>query len=149
MTLGSSDRPIELLLVEDNPGDVELTRRILNGSQATLNISVAEDGEVAMAFLHKQGKYAASARPDLIILDLNMPKKDGYEVLGEMNATPQLRGIPVMILTSTQAERSRLYTYGVNPTTDLWGIYQKPIDLPSFDSLINQLRATPRGTAPS
>ena len=143
MTLGTSDRPLEILLVEDNPGDVELTRRILSRAQARLNISVVEDGEIAMSYLRQQGRYSDSIRPDLILLDLNMPKKDGYEVLGEMNAAPDLRGIPVMILTSTQAERSRLYSYGINPTTDLWGLYQKPLDLSRFDSLVSQLLANP------
>ena len=143
MTLGTSDRPLEILLVEDNPGDVELTRRILSRAQARLNISVVEDGERAMSYLRKQGRHSDSLRPDLIILDLNMPKKDGYEVLGEMNAAPELRGIPVMILTSTQAERSRLFSYGINPTTDLWGLYQKPLELSRFDSLVSQLLASP------
>ena len=146
MTLGTSDRPLEILLVEDNPGDVELTRRTLNRSRSKLNISVAEDGEVAMEILRQQGRYANSTRLDLIILDLNMPKKDGYEVLGEMNAAPGLKGIPVMILTSTQADRSRLYASGVNPITDLWGVYQKPINLPSFDTIANKLIATPPST---
>ena len=146
MTLGTSDRPLEILLVEDNPGDVELTRRILSRAQARLNISVVEDGEIAMSYLRKQGRHSDSARPDLIILDLNMPKKDGYEVLGEMNAAPELRGIPVMILTSTQAERARLYSYGINPTTDLWGLYQKPLELSRFDSLVSQLLASPPRT---
>ena len=143
MTLGTSDNPLEILLVEDNPGDVELTRRILSRAQSRVNISVVEDGEAAMAYLRKQGRHKDSIRPDLIILDLNMPKKDGYEVLGEMNAAPELRGIPVMILTSTQAERARLYSYGINPTTDLWGLYQKPLDLSRFDSLASQLIASP------
>ena len=143
MTLGTAENPIEILLVEDNPGDVELTRRLLSRAQARVHISVVEDGEVAMAYLRKQGRYSDSTRPDLIILDLNMPKKDGYEVLGEMNAAPELRGIPVMILTSTQAERARLYSYGINPATDLWGLYQKPIDVARFDSLIDRLIASP------
>ena len=147
MTLGTSDRPLEILLVEDNPGDVELTRRILSRAEARLNISVVEDGEIAMSYLRHQGRYSDSLRPDLIILDLNMPKKDGYEVLGEMNASAELRGIPVMILTSTQAERSRLYSYGINPTTDLWGLYQKPLELSRFDSLVSQLLASPPESA--
>jgi chemotaxis family two-component system response regulator Rcp1 len=148
MTLGTNDRPLEILLVEDNPGDVELTKRILNRCRSKLNISVAEDGEVAMEVLRQQGAYANATRPDLIILDLNMPKKDGYEVLDEINAAPYLRNIPVMILTSTQVDRSRLYTYGINPSADLWGAYQKPIDLPSFESIINRLGASSPGAAP-
>ena len=149
MTFGPSDRPVEILLVEDNPGDVELTQRVLQGAEVPLNIAVAEDGEVAMAYLRREGKYANSTRPDLIILDLNMPKKDGYEVLGEMNGDPNLRGIPVMVLTSTQAERARLYSYGISPSGDLWGLYQKPIDLSRFNSLIKQLRTARPGTAAS
>ncbi len=147
MTLGTAENPIEILLVEDNPADVELTRRLLSRAHARVHISVVEDGEVAMSYLRRQGRHSDSIRPDLIILDLNMPKKDGYEVLGEMNAAPELRGIPVMILTSTQAERARLYSYGINPSTDLWGLYQKPIDVTRFDSLIDRLIASPPESA--
>ena len=146
MTLGSSERPVEILLVEDSPGDVELTQRILSDSEFALNISVAEDGEVAMAYLRGKGKHANATRPDLILLDLAMPKKDGYEVLDEMTADPTLRSIPVMLLTAVHADRARLtslYAYDISPSRSLLGLCQKPIELARIDNLIKQWQSAP------
>ncbi|MBI4458758.1 MAG: response regulator [Acidobacteria bacterium] len=104
-------RRIEVLLAEDNPGDVRLTREALNGSRIRINLSVAADGEEALAFLRRQGKYAGAARPQLVLLDLNMPKKDGREVLAEMKKDPDLDCIPVVILTTSDAEEDIIRSY--------------------------------------
>jgi CheY-like chemotaxis protein len=136
-TEGSAVPPIEVLLVEDNPGDVELTQRTLRDAAEPLNIAVAEDGEVAMAYLRREGEYANSPRPEFIILDLNMPKKNGYEVLAEMDADPDLQNIPVMILTSTQAERDRLEFLNVHPSR----YCNKPLDLRRFNNVISHMRS--------
>ena len=143
MTFQANPIPIEILLVEDNPGDVELTQRTLAFSQFRLNISVAVDGEDAMAYLRQEGAQANAPRPELIILDLAMPKKNGYEVLEELNGDPNLSGIQIMILTSTQAEQSRLFSYGISPGGNLLGVYQKPLVVSSFNDVINQLMSAP------
>ena len=137
MLLGAVENPVNILLVEDNPGDVELTQRVLQDAEFTLNISVVEDGQVAMDFLQRKGEHATSPRPDLILLDLAMPKKTGYEVLAEINADPDLKSIPVMILTSTQAERDRLRYDKVGPHR----FCTKPLPLERFNTIIRQLRA--------
>ena len=132
-----SGRPIEILLVEDNPGDVQLTREILKESKHQSNISVAEDGEQAMAFLRREGEFADAPRPDLVLLDLRLPKKDGSEVLAELNEEPDLRSIPVMILTGTEAERSLLESYSIPPSR----YFRKPIDVNRFNTAVTQLGA--------
>ena len=137
MTLGTTDRPVEILLVEDNPGDVELTRIILGDSEFSSTVNVADDGEAAMAYLRREGQHLNASRPDLVVLDLNMPRKNGYEVLAEMGADSTLRRIPVMILTSTQAERDRLLSEQVGPNR----FCTKPLPLERFNAIINQLRA--------
>ena len=135
MTLGTNDRPIEIQLVEVIPGDVELAQRVLKNSKFSLNIAVAEDGEVATAYLLREGKFANAPRPDLILLDLAMPKKDGYQVLAEMNADLELKSIPVTILTATQSERDRLYFDNLHPNR----YCNKPIDLNLFDLVVRGL----------
>lgn len=138
MTLERSDtNPLDVLLVEDNPADVELTQRILQGSAHPLNVTVAEDGEVAMAVLRREGAHADAPRPDLIILDLNMPKKNGYEVLAEMNQNPDLEMIPVLVLTSTQAERDRLGFINVGPNR----YCSKPLPIGRFNNIVGPLRS--------
>jgi two-component system response regulator len=117
---------------------VELTERILGDSEHALNINVAEDGEVAMAYLRKEGQHADSRRPNLILLDLNMPKKDGYQVLTEINADPALKTIPVMILTSTKGDRDRLLGMGIPPSR----YCIKPIDVARFDHNVRQVQET-------
>src|SRR3954463_13474714 len=96
--------PIEILLVEDNPGDVELTREALHDGKIHMHLSVVNDGVEALTFLRREGAHAGAPRPDLILLDLNLPKKDGRAVLGEIKQDPALRNIPVVVLTSSQAE---------------------------------------------
>ena len=104
-------KPIEILMVEDSLDDVELTRESLKGTKIHYSLSVVEDGVEAMAFLGKEGKYAVAPRPDLVILDLKLPKKDGHEVLEEIKSDPNLRSIPVVVLTTSRDDRDVLKAY--------------------------------------
>ena len=108
MSETASGRPFEILLVEDNPGDVRLTRETLKDFKTLNRLSVVGDGVEAMAFLRREGKYVNASRPDLILLDLNLPKKDGREVLTEIKVDQQLRRIPVIILTTSTPRRTSL-----------------------------------------
>ena len=135
MTLGSSERPFELLLVEDNPGDARLAQEAIKESQYAVNVALVEDGEAAMEYLRREGEYAAAPVPDLVLLDLRLPKKDGAEVLKEVSQDDALRRIPLVILTGTEAERSLLQTYEIRPNRYV----QKPLDLRRFDMLMTQL----------
>ena len=121
-------RPIEILLVEDNPGDVRLTKEALKDAKVINNLHVAGDGIEALDFLKRQGKYPGAIRPDLILLDLNLPRKDGREVLGEIKADPGLRQIPVVILTTSKAEEDILKTYDLHANCYI----TKPVDLEKF-----------------
>src|SRR6185503_16164348 len=105
MTPATRVTPIEILLVEDNPGDVDLTKEALDHSKMINNLHLVGDGVEALAFLRKEGKYANAAHPDLILLDLNLPKKDGREVLAVIKEDPALRRIPVVVLTTSDAEQ--------------------------------------------
>src|SRR6202521_4425867 len=107
-------KPIELLLVEDNPGDVRLTREVLKDGKFRNNMSVAADGQAAMDYLHRNGKYADAVRPDVILLDLNLPIKDGREVLAEIKQSSELKSIPIVILTTSAAEADILKTYNLH-----------------------------------
>ena len=129
------DRPIEILLVEDNPADVELAQRTLRDSQFSLNISVSRDGQEAMNALRREGEFAAAPRPDLVLLDLNMPRKNGREVMAEMVADPNLREIPIMILTSTQAEQDLLQYENYDPSR----YCSKPLDIDRFNRILEHL----------
>src|SRR5206468_5560930 len=105
LRLGTEVRTIEILIVEDNPGDVRLTQEALKDGVGGINqLNVVRDGEEALAYLRREGYYAGVARPDLIVLDLNLPRKDGREVIGEIKADERLRRIPVAILTTSNAE---------------------------------------------
>src|SRR4051812_19808002 len=104
-------RAVEVLLVEDNPGDVRLTREALRDGRVRSNLHIAQDGVEALAFLRREGLYHDVPRPDLILLDLNLPKKDGREVLAEIKADERLRRIPVVVLTTSHAEQDVLRTY--------------------------------------
>jgi chemotaxis family two-component system response regulator Rcp1 len=103
--------PIEILLVEDSPGDVRLTKEALQGGKVANNLHVVEDGEEAIQFLRHQGKHKNAVRPDLILLDLNLPKKDGREVLREIKKDDNLKRIPVVVLTTSSAEEDIIKTY--------------------------------------
>jgi len=126
---------IEILLVEDNPGDADLAREALENSKVRNTLNVVGDGEAAMAFLRKKGKYAAATRPDLILLDLNLPKKDGREVLAEIKADEHLMRIPVVILTTSKAEEDVLKTYNLHANCYI----TKPIDLNQFVKVVQAI----------
>jgi two-component system, chemotaxis family, response regulator Rcp1 len=121
-------RPIEILLVEDNPGDVRLTAEALHEGHVLNQLHVAVDGEQAMAFLRRAGPFADAPRPDLILLDLNLPRKDGREVLAEVKADPDLRRIPIVVLTTSSAERDILQSYDMHANCYIL----KPVDLDQF-----------------
>jgi chemotaxis family two-component system response regulator Rcp1 len=121
-------RPIDILLVEDNPGDADLAREALEGGKIKNNLFVASDGETAMNFLYKAGPYADMPRPDLILLDLNLPRKDGREVLADIKADNELKRIPVVILTTSKSEEDILKSYNLHANCYI----TKPIDLNQF-----------------
>ena len=125
-------RPIEILIVEDNPVDVLMTREALKSGHISNQLNVAEDGEQAMDFLLRTGQYPDAPRPDLILLDLNLPKKDGREILDEIKKHPDLRSIPVVVLTTSQAEEDVLRSYDCGANCFI----VKPVDLEQFTSTI-------------
>ena len=127
--------PIEVLLVEDSPGDVRLTREALKDAKVHINLHVASDGTEAMAFLGRQGEYAHVPCPDLILLDLNLPKKDGREVLAEIKDSPALKTIPVVILTTSASEADILRSYRLHANCYI----TKPVDLEGFLSVVRSI----------
>jgi CheY-like chemotaxis protein len=127
--------PIEVLLVEDNPGDVRLTQEALRDAKVRNNLQVALDGADAMALLRRQGRHAAAPRPDLILLDLNLPKKSGREVLEEIKQDEQLKHIPVVILTTSQAELDILESYRLRANAYV----TKPVDLEQFLKVVKSI----------
>jgi len=126
----------KLLLVEDNPADVRLTQEALKNGKVLHKLFVIQDGMEAMVFLHKEPPYQESPRPDLILLDLNLPKKDGREVLAEIKADPNLRSIPVVILTTSQADEDILKTYDLHAN----GYIIKPVDIDQFFVIIRNIK---------
>jgi chemotaxis family two-component system response regulator Rcp1 len=128
-------RSAEILLIEDNPGDVELIREAFQSGKVLNHISLAVDGEDAMAFLNRENSYAAAPRPDLILLDLNLPKKDGFEVLNEIRGQPPLSLIPVVILTSSQADRDILKSYDLHANCFI----SKPVDVDEFLTVVRSI----------
>ena len=134
-SIGTNAAAIEVLLVEDSPGDVRLTREAFKDAKVLINLNVASDGVEAMAFLNREGNNANAPRPDLILLDLNLPKKDGREVLAELKESPALKSIPVIILTTSASE------------ADIHGSYQhhancyitKPVDLEGFLKVVKSI----------
>jgi CheY-like chemotaxis protein len=131
----TNSRPINILLVEDSPGDVRLTQEALKEGKVSNQVHVARDGVEAMEFLRRQGKFADKPRPDLILLDLNMPKKDGREVLAELKADVSLRTIPVVVLTTSSAEEDILRSYGLHANCYI----TKPVDMDQFIVAIKSL----------
>ncbi|WP_414468322.1 response regulator [Methanobacterium sp. ACI-7] len=123
---------IEILLVEDNPGDIDLILEVLEQSKIRNRVFIAEDGEEAMDILHKRGKFADSPRPDLILLDLNLPRKDGREVLQEIKSDSSLRRIPVVVLTTSKAEEDILKSYDLHANSYI----TKPVDIDQFIKVI-------------
>lgn len=131
----TGQRPVEILLVEDNPGDVRLTMEALRENKVASNLSVVADGVEALTFLRREGEYAAAPRPDLILLDLNLPKKDGREVLAEIKADEILKRIPVVVLTTSQADEDILKVYGLNGNCYI----TKPVDLDQFIAVVKSI----------
>lgn len=130
--MNNNSSPIEILLVEDNPGDVKLTQLGLKDAKVSNNLSVVANGIDALNFLYKKGEYALSPRPDLILLDLNLPLKDGRAVLEEIKENDNLKTIPIVILTSSKAEEDILKSYQLHANCYI----TKPIDLTQFLSVI-------------
>jgi len=121
-------RPAEILLIEDSPSDADLTRAALEEGKLDNNFSHVKDGVEAMAFLRRQGSHAGAPRPDLILLDLNLPKKSGLEVLRDIRSDPHLRGLVVVILTTSRDEKDVLEAYGLNVNAYI----TKPVDVEQF-----------------
>jgi chemotaxis family two-component system response regulator Rcp1 len=126
---------IEILLVEDNPGDVRLTQEALKEGKVLNNLHVAVDGVDALEFLRKEGKYARVPRPDIVLLDLNLPRKDGRELLADIKNDPKLRQIPVVILTTSKAEEDIVKTYDLHANCYI----TKPVDLDQFIEVVKSV----------
>ncbi len=135
MSSHSNGRLVEILLVEDNPGDVRLTKEAMKEGKIRNNLSVASDGVEAMAFLRREGKYADAPHPDVVLLDLNLPKKDGRAVLKEIKEDPNLRRIPVVILTSSKADEDVLNSYDLHANC----FVTKPGDLEQFIDVVRSV----------
>ncbi len=136
MNHNSTDwRSIEILLIEDNPGDVDLTKEALQDAKVRNRLHVVDDGAKAVDFLYKRGEYADVPRPDIILLDLNLPKKDGRQVLEEIKADPQLAEIPVVILTTSQAEEDILRSYQLHANCYI----TKPVDFKQFMHVVKSI----------
>jgi two-component system, chemotaxis family, response regulator Rcp1 len=134
----SSDKvgvPVDILLVEDNEGDARLAKEAMRDSKIRNNLHHVSDGDEAMAFLRKEGEYAAAPRPDLILLDLNLPRKDGRQVLAEIKGDKSLMRIPVVILTVSSAEEDILKTYNLHANCFI----TKPIDLSQFIKVVRSI----------
>jgi two-component system response regulator len=128
-------KPIDVLLVEDNPGDVRLTREALKESKLWTNLHVVEDGEAALFFMRQEGAYADAPRPDFILLDLNLPKRDGREVLSIIKADENLKQIPVVILTTSDSEEDILRSYNLNANCYI----TKPVDFEKFIMVVRAI----------
>ncbi len=128
-------KPIEILLVEDNPGDVDLTSEALENGKLRNTLHVVNDGEAAMAFLRREGKYTAAPRPGLVLLDLNLPRKNGREVLAEMKSDNNLKRIPVVILTTSSSEQDIFKSYNLHANCYI----TKPIEVTHFIKVVQAI----------
>jgi CheY-like chemotaxis protein len=128
--------PNVILLVEDNPADVRLTAEAFKDSELDYELWAARDGVEAMAYLRREGEFQGAPRPDIVLLDLNLPRKDGREVLEEMKADPQLRRIPVVVLTTSRAEHDLMRAYDLHANCYL----TKPVDFDQFRGVVTQIR---------
>lgn len=135
MTFGDTQHVLEILLIEDNPGDVRLTMEALKDAQVANHLHVVRDGVEAMEFLHRNGQYAGAPRPDLILLDLNLPRKDGRQVLKEIKSDDTLRRIPVVVLTTSRAEEDILKAYDLSANCYI----TKPVDLDQFTQVMQAI----------
>jgi CheY-like chemotaxis protein len=132
----SAGRLVEILLVEDNPADVRLTQEVFKEGKVRNRLSVAWNGEEALAFLRQEGAFADVPRPDIILLDLNLPRKDGREVLSEIKTDPELKRIPVVILTTSQAESDLIQSYNLHANCYIC----KPVDLEHFIEVVKRIQ---------
>jgi CheY-like chemotaxis protein len=128
-------KPIDVLLVEDDPGDVLMTREAFEDHKVQNNLEVVSDGVDAVAYLRKKGRYADATTPDLILLDLNLPRKDGREVLAEIKADENLRSIPVVVLTTSEAEEDVVRSYSLHANAYV----TKPVDFEQFLRIVRQI----------
>jgi chemotaxis family two-component system response regulator Rcp1 len=135
MTANGMDGAVEILLVEDNPADARLTREVFEGGRLTTHLNIVSDGEEALAFLRREGPYAESPRPKLVLLDLNLPRKDGREVLQELKSDPALSRIPVIVLTTSAAEADILHSYDLQANCFI----TKPLDLDEFFDVVRAI----------
>jgi chemotaxis family two-component system response regulator Rcp1 len=135
MNFESTPQPIDILLVEDNEADIRLTQEVLTDSKFHNNLMIANNGEEALACLRRQGKFRGSPRPDLILLDLNLPVKDGREVLAQIKEDSDLKSIPVVILTTSKAEEDILKTYKLHANCYI----TKPVDLEQFVNVVSHI----------
>jgi two-component system, chemotaxis family, response regulator Rcp1 len=149
--LETETAPFEVLLIEDSPGDVRLTREAFRDAKVHINLSVAADGADAMAFLRREGKHTGASRPDLILLDLNLPKKSGKEVLEEIKEDPDLKIIPVVVLTTSSSDQDILRSYLLHANSFI----TKPVDLAGFLNVVKSIDSfwlsivkLPRGNRP-
>jgi two-component system, chemotaxis family, response regulator Rcp1 len=133
--MNTSGRTLEILMVEDNPGDARLTREALKQAKVLHNLSLVEDGEAAIEFLYQRGAYTHAPRPDLILLDLNLPKRDGRDVLATIKSDAALKTIPVVILTSSRAEEDILRAYKLEANCYI----TKPVDLQRFIEIVQSI----------
>jgi two-component system, chemotaxis family, response regulator Rcp1 len=133
--IGDHDMPIEVLLVEDSPGDVRLTQEAFREANRAIHLHVASDGVEAMAFLKRQGTNANAPRPDLILLDLNLPRMDGREVLAEIKGDDSLKTIPTIILTTSESEADIVKSYQLQANCYL----SKPVQLGAFENLVKSI----------
>lgn len=131
-TADNESRQIEILLVEDNPGDVRLTQEAMRAAKMTNVLHVVEDGEQAMEFLRRRSRFKNAPRPDLILLDLNLPKKDGRSVLAECKGDPDLKRIPVVVLTTSRSEEDVLQAYDMHANA----FVTKPVNLEQFMRIV-------------
>jgi CheY-like chemotaxis protein len=128
-------RPVRILLVEDNPGDVRLTKEALKEAKVRNEVSVAQDGEEALAYLRKEGKFEGAKSPDVILLDLNLPRKSGLEVLKEIKGDELLKRIPVVVITSSMAEQDIVRSYNLHANCYV----TKPVDLDQFMEVVRSI----------
>lgn len=133
--MADGGRPVRILMAEDNPADVRLIQEVLRDSKVLNELHVVRDGVLAMQFLRREGPYADAPRPNLIFLDLNMPRKDGREVLAEVKADPDLRRIPVVVMTSSQAEEDIARAYDQHANCYV----RKPVDFVQFHKVVREI----------
>jgi chemotaxis family two-component system response regulator Rcp1 len=128
-------QPVEILLVEDNPGDITMTARNLKHAKVLNHLTVVEDGEEALAYLHRRGPFSSAIRPDLILLDLNLPRMSGAELLADIKSDTELRLIPVVVLTSSAAEEDIIRAYGLHANCYI----TKPVDFEEMNKVVKSI----------